>query len=474
MKNIIITILLACLFGNIQQAQAQAGAPLEGGYVLWYEYGNGSFINTSFGATADLQDYLANTLPANNGGTGPLLGKVKVTTVYKPTPPPPPSLKLFAYQPTDAVNTSSVTTPIPAGKTLHLHTSTNDFLSNDTMMLAINYTKPANAVKLAIFYNSNPNAIFNPIANANSTTYYPNTETDDSLAIPNIRMYNGEVASIPSSLMFNTGNPGEGYQNGIVFTINSSTTNNIFLTLFTYPTIVTTANEKIKLVFLDGTNKAINKGDVSNIVNNSKLKSHDPNNEITNPECLEIGKIPDNKIIRYHVNFQNIGLGQADSVKTTTVLPVGYTVADVMTNNSNLIWNIADIPRNALYTAQIIPTANTNALYIEFRKVTAPYVLRGTQGIPNPLSDVRTMGGFDFDLKLHNGISTPMNLASYTSIVFDDNEPVLTDSATIRIRKCCTCREKGDEQNDVLNNKNCCRNPKLKKWQQWLFCKDCD
>jgi hypothetical protein len=470
MKKIIIIAICGLVFGNINSSKGQTSAQ-QGGFALWYEFGNGSFINKSFGSADSLTNYIATKLPANNGGTGPLKGIRKIAPIYIPTGPPP-GLKYFGYHPTNTIVAGAfATTPMPDGKNLHLHTSTRDFLLKDTLKLAINYKKPTGATKVALFYNSNPNAVFAPIAEISNTTRYKNTISTDSILLPNIRMYNGETVSIAPSTLYATGRAGNGYQNGLVFTIPSTNMNNIFLTLFTYPIIVTTANENLKLVYLDNSDNVVGKETVTPSINNSKLTSHDPNNELTSPECITVNHASDT-IIHYIVHFQNTGLGNADSIKTITILPAGYTVADLRTNNNNLKWKIADTLRHSRYKVQIKNDGNPNHLYIEFRKATLASVLMGTVTLPDPLNDKRTMGEFEFDLKLHSNINGPMDLSSYTSIVFDNNEAVNTDSAIIRIRECCSCREPGDEQNNV--NNNCCNNPKLKKWQQWLFCKDCD
>lgn len=437
-----------------------------GSYSLWYEYGNGKYVTKSFNAYADLNTFLISNLPEINDSSDQI-GLKKVTPIYRPTDIG--NTKLYAYRPTDPfVEASFVNNSLPEGKNLFVSSSTRDFLANDTVMFALHYksVNPENK-KLAFFYNSNPNQTFIPISNLDNQIPMVHDVQNMIKNIPQIRMHNNEsVSTATSSIMRNAG---AGFKNGLVFNLASITDPEkcIFLTMNSVANIVMDQNENFKLVFLDQNDNAL-ESENSNILNHAKLKSHDPNYEKVKPECVEFPS-SGGSIMHYDVHFQNTGLGPALTVETTTTLPKGYTINDITDLNS-LDWEIAKKAKNPGYTIDISGSRG-NQLVIKFtKKPSTKIILKGTLGMSDPLSDVTTMGDFSFNLRLKNPLSGPMDLKSSTSIVFDTNEPVITNEATVRVRKCCSCKEKEKKQPKNGSNKPCKSNNKM---LQWLLCNDC-
>jgi hypothetical protein len=460
MKN---KIRLAILFLMCYCAKVQA----QGLYNVWYEYGNGSFIKQSFSDATTLSTFL-NSLPAGNVPAPNVLGYRAISKIYTP-PPPPPNLKFYGFQNTIGNLTTYPTTKMVKPNSTFIHKSTNDFLSADTIQIALNYDKTGltNARQLVFFYNSNPNKTFVPMTNFGKETPFQSIQNTSITNILNLRRPNGEIPNLAPTTLFNVGRVGNGFSDGIVFNLNTIDESNVFLTMFTFPSIITTNNERMRLALLDSNGNIIGDATNADVVNNSKLKSHDPNYEIVDPQCVLLSEAVGKKM-HYKVHFQNIGEGNADSIKTFTELPIGYTIADIESLN-DIKWSIGGIKfDSSSYDVKIL--RNTfNILRLEFRKKNAPMVLLGTLGLTDPINDVRTTGEFEFDLILKAPVFAPSNLTSFTDIYFDKNPSVKTNEATICIRECCTCPEQPLNDNTLA----CCKRKKLPRWKQWLFCKDC-
>jgi hypothetical protein len=477
MKKIYLLILL---LGGLQITKAQTSS-----YALWYEYANGSFIKTSFSSLTDYNNYVSSSLPPLTTG-GAQLGAKKGTIYY---PPPGGSGIIKPYTIRNTITGSSgVSTPIPIGKILFTHTSTFDFLKNDTIMFALNYlSKNTNANKLAFFYNKNPNPTFIPVTNVNGTLPIQNEITSNTITYPQIRRYFSENPAIAIGSMMST--IGAGYLNGLVFGLVETNDNprNIFLTLNTYANITSDLNETFKLVFLDSNNNVVS-SETGSLINHRKLPSHDPNYELVTPECLKPSMV-EGTIANYDIHFQNTGLGPAELVVTRTKLPDGYTVDEIInwnpTNVNGLTnWRIGGVSANPDFDVKASGEDANNVLKIEFeRKPTrraAPTtdparseveVLVGTKDMPDPLSDTRTMGDFQFSLRLKTPPTIPIDLVSQTKIVFDTNAPVQTNDAIIRVRECCTCKE--PSTNTISNTPPRCKWCKKSKFIRWLFCENC-
>jgi hypothetical protein len=479
MKTYLYTLLI--LIASIQSSLAQ-----EASYKVWYETGDGNFANNSFVQETDLNYYIS-SLPTNGGI---LNGFQKIVIVYNPIPPKVLSVKQTAKR-TGVSNTIAANNLTILNGSLSSMPSTSDFIANDTIQVALHYNNKTypKATKVGFFYNSNANTVFKKITTTNSEFSMPEQTTNVITTLPQVRTFIGENYTIANGTLLNkikntNGNP---YQNGLVFSLPSANaTSNIFITLFTEATIATGDNEIFRLVFLDKDNNILNTVN-QNIINNARLKSHDPNYEKVKPNCLLFSDV-NTKKANYEVHFQNTGGGPATTVKTTTKLPSGYTVDDIINWKNGTLEGISNwtIGGQALNTNYIV-TANTdlsrNNLIILFeRNPNKPAivsqsdlarhkneVLIGTNKIENPLEDKRTMGDFTFQLQLKTPTANPIDLESSTAIKFDDNDDILTNKAIIRIRNCCSCTEQ-DSNNPEKNTSNC-------KWKskilQWLFCEDC-
>lgn len=434
-------------------------------FTLWYEYGNGNFLSQSFSDADALDNFIQNNLPQSTA-SDTVKAPMKVTPIYKPPKMPTNKRYAFNYLPV-TFGEGFPNTSMPENERLYIYNSTRDFLANDTVFLSLCYNKTnLNAKKLAFFYNSNVNAAFKPILETANPLIMPNANGALTASVPQIRTHNSESISIANGDLLTSA--GEGFSDGLLFDLSNSSSDaqNIMLTLFTYGDIPIEANETFKLVFLDNNNNPLlNK--TSEIINHSGLKSHDPNYEKVVPECLEVATAV-GQTLHYDVHFQNIGLGPALTVETTTTLPDGYTINDII-NRTNLEWLIAKQIRNDNYIVDM-SKSHDNLLIINFKKKpSTTIVLKGTLGMPNPLENITTMGDFSFEMKVKPPIKIG-DLTSKTSIIFDTNEPVVTDEAIVRIRKCCTCSEKSNNSADNNKPKKC----KTKnKFLQWLLCKDC-
>jgi hypothetical protein len=475
MKKIIIFLFLV---GIAIQAKSQ------GSFTTWYEYGNGNFFYNSGYTTATVTTW-NNALPPNATG-GTLLGIKKITPIY--TPPQPPA-RLFTYR-TPNPPSSGATTTLTSGQNINYITNTPDFISKDTLMIAVLFKKDLSSIqKVAFFYNKSANTTssFNTISSPTASYNLLNESGSASRSIRHIRIANAAITSSVvnsgSSPLFETGKPGNGWKDGVVFSVNTlatsaSTQHNLFLSLITPAFIPNSNTESFKVVFLDGNDNPVgNNIDPRNIINNAGLASHDPNCEIVEPKCV-LYPTDAGKILRYKVKFQNTGLGQADYVKTITNLPPGYTIADI-TNYNSIYWRIGDGSTTSNYSFSSA-LSNNEQLILEFQKtpsMASAMVLAGATG-DDPINNIQTMGSFSFDLKLKTPLTGPEDLISYTNIYFDTNAAVKTNEAIVKVRQCCDCPQ---TQNEGINNTNAqnpneckpCKRWRNKKWLRWLFCEDC-
>jgi hypothetical protein len=460
-------------------------------YSLWYEYGDGNFISNSFSDTNNLKNY-ANRLPSVTGGFS---GLQKIIIVYPPNPPKNLSIKVLAKRTSVAGYKASVNEVTNLTEALQIVPSTSDFIQNDTMDFALHYDKKnyPNARKVGFFYNSNGNATFKKVLNMGAQLRLPEESTGAQTLIKQVRTYYGEMPIEANANILNniTSTNGNNFQDGIIFNLpNSATAQNIFVSLITQNIIEIDDNEDFKLVFLDEGNNVLNETNTG-LRNSAGLGSHDPNYEIVKPSCVKTDAV-DTTIATYKIHFQNTGGGPAKYVQTNTELPAGYTVNDILnwnpTNKNALVtWHIGGILNNNSYNVTVKDSSNSNILIVQFKRkpnlpakvfpndlARAPSeVLIGTNNTPDPLNDKRTTGEFVFKMKLKTPTSVPANLVSHTNIIFDNNEPVRTEDATIRIRNCCKCNEPRRKNDD--NNAN--NNPKPCRWKSrflnWLLCENC-
>jgi hypothetical protein len=484
-KLILIVLLLVksiCSFGQNSNTA----------YLLWYEYGDGNFNSNSFWDTLSLKSYV-NNLPNANGSFS---GLQKAVIVYPPNPPKKLSINVFAKRTGVKgfnVNGNNLT---DLSEELQILPSTSDFIQADTMNFALHYNKKnyPNAKKVAFYYNSNGNATFKKVTNTAGEIGVIENRNGATTNIKQIRTHSGEMPSIANANQLNStiSTNGNNFQDAIVFNLpNNAMVQNLFVSLITEPTFETDDNEEFKLVFLDEGDNVLKETN-SGIRNSGGLGSHDPNYEIVKPSCLKEADVT-RTIAEYKVHFQNTGGGPATKVQTITALPTGYTVNDIVNwnpvNKSGLTtWRIGGVPINNNYSVTLKDSANGNILIVKFRRKpnlpakvfpndlarTPSEVLIGTNNMPDPLNDKRTTGEFEFKLKLKTPPTVPVNLVSFTNIIFDDNEPIMTDDATIRIRKCCKCNERNsntDTNNTSDNSTKPCR--WKSKFLQWLLCENC-
>jgi hypothetical protein len=486
----LVGLLICIASAFISKGQSTEPEPI---FIVWYEYGDGKFFKTSFNNEADLESGIA-LLP---NATGPNVGFKKVIPIY--APPPGPPIKSISKR-TGVIGHTTGNLENVLNNELEILTSSADFLKTDTVQFALHYnkSKTPGARKVAFFYNSNANTTFLPINTpASAQLIVPEKSTGVLGPVRQVRTHNTEVASTATAaLLASVLTPSGGnYKNGIVFTLPSTAApiKNIFVSLITNEDETTDDDENFKLVFLSETNQQL-KSTNGNLTNHKKLPSHDPNYEIVQPNCIVASATATVKAA-YDVHFQNTGKGPAESVLTNTKLPDNYTVSDIVgwstgTLSGITAWKIGGVTNNPNYDVTNLSAPSSNLLTLSFKRksdaraVVSPSdparseeeVLVGTAGSPDPLNDVRTMGEFQFKLQLKAPAAVPIDLNSYTGIIFDENPVVYTDTAKIRIRDCCTCPDKGPANNGNGNGSGN-NEPRRCKWKsrflRWLLCEDC-
>jgi hypothetical protein len=473
MKKIISTTILFLCFWSFSKTEAQSTTP-NGIYNLWYEYGNSQFYKTSFSTLDSLLNFQNVGLPPN--GTNEL-GIKKIITTYNPTPPPANTIKFYSARPTQSINNSYPKISLLNGNDLGIVKSTTDFISNDTIMIALQYTATTNIPKkVAFFYNNNSTSSFLQIPASNNIITLPNDFTaNNTYPTKQIRVHKSESIAIATASQL--ANAGAGYNNGLVFSLPNTRplTSNIFLTMYSFLDIPSANIENFKIIFLDNADKPISKGYQDNIVNHSKLKSHDPNNELVSVGCLTPTEAI-NKILDYTVNFQNTGLGNADTIITKTTLPIGYSINDVIGYpNITTPWQIADTFFNDNYVVQNTYSHDNIIEMRYYKKPSRSMILRGTLGLIDPSNDARTKGGFHFSLQLKPPYTAPQSLISSTAIYFDKNDAVITNDAIVTIKECCQCPDSNYSNNNTKENipEKCLCKKRKSKFFTWLFCKDC-
>jgi hypothetical protein len=473
--KLVYSLLLVCSFNSLL-AQDQS-------FTLWYEYGDSRFLQTTFVNEDSMLAYIQ-LLPTE---VGPRNGYQRVHRHYTPKPPTAMIVNGFSKR-SNVIGWQPNMDQLVLNKDLETVSSTSDFISLDTMQVALHYNKSAypNATKVGFFYNSNGDASFKSISSVDDRIDIPEESTGENKEINQVRMYNGENGSIANnSILSQVFAPnGNNYQDGIIFNLSpeAGLEGNIFITLFTNENIEIDDDEDFKLVFFDNEGVQLNSSN-QNMVNHAKLKSHDPNYEKVKPSCIILSELKDT-IGDYDIHFQNTGEGPADSVITYTKLPDGYTVNDIIgwntaTTTGITSWAIGGVNLNANYNVFVSSEQAGNTLVLRFlRKPENPSivsptelgrsvseVLVGTHKLANPLNDKKTMGEFQFQLQLKPIPVAPLDLVSYTNIKFDTNALVRTDDAVIRIRYCCSCRDGNNSNNKPCKSKS--------KFLRWLFCKDC-
>jgi hypothetical protein len=476
---VLITCITLCKLSA--NAQASASTPF---FMMWYEYGDGTFNSASTTGSVAVDNFFNTSTPAYSASSTNR-GIQRYVGAYRP--PTKPNALPLAYRPTSGGSTGGYTTvPMPAAKRLNIITSTSDFIADDTVMFALQYDKaPAGGqipTKLLFFYNSTRDAAWQSINNTLEEYPTPECSTAVNANIPQIRTHRNESSRLATSSEI-TSYASATYLNGVVFNLNTTPPlrNNIFVTMFTLENIATDDNQKFELVMLDKDNRIMRR-ETGNILNHVRHGSHDPNYEKVVPECV-IFPTDANKLLDYKVHFQNTGPGPALDVITTTELPAGYTVADIPGYPNSVNCYIGGQPANINYDVTF--SAVGDKMIINFHRKVNPttgafvssLILNGTMGSPDPANDITTTGDFDFQLRLHSPLTGPANLSSYTSIIFDENPPVETNKAVVRVRRCCDCMDRDGGQPDNNGDNNNPPKPRKCKWKQrwlqWLLCEDC-
>jgi hypothetical protein len=188
-------------------------------------------------------------------------------------------------------------------------------------------------------------------------------------------------------------------------------------------------------------------------------KPHDPNYIKAVPKCVKTNKA--NKVQDYHIHFQNTGIGNADDlVKVSVKLPNMVTGAQFSPTPSGLSVTCADIPiiNFAAFNVLTPPSAfSPNTVYydnishsdsihflIKYPNAGNRIILKGMDSTkPNFMNDTKTMGDIKFKLTLPK-YPQKTELYALASIVFDTEDPVLTDPFITLVRKRCGKRKKAD------------------------------
>ncbi len=435
-------------------------SPDDPGTVLLMEYGDGTF---SF-SNSELHNY--------NNSVHKYGVFMKTTGIYDRDKRPPrasinqhptfttlySSANSSQRFPVSSYARSSMLKPL-LGDTSNILVQPNisSLVAGDTMIFILTYKVEEKYAGRKINFYYNNNDFFIPLRGGEEIK-------DDNMTVPFIRFFGDEE--------FEYKNSEREYLNHIVINnlLNDGAEHNIFITLVPKEDLKAqdlpslkeskgeevldenklTANIQADLVDENGNTVGTSKNELEVLEN-----SHDPNYIRILPKCLPFPKT-DVKVLKFHAHCQNIGLGDAMTVRMAIALPYGLKSPDIydksvkLPNGVTATWN----------------TNNNDSVVITFTKTT-DNTLRGIKNNPLWLNDPGTMGDVWFKLKTNASVYN--ELETQASIVFSNtdstfNDPVLTNTDRAAFSACCDCKNKTEK---------CGCSKKKSRFWRWLFCKKC-
>jgi hypothetical protein len=360
---------------------------------------------------------------------------------------------------------------LPTGKNIGVMPNIGSVVQKDTMIFVVTYKVDEGLPikNLLLFFND---SVTNPtFKNVSFNSTYSIGET-----INFVRTYKNEIETAILTPNANTVRSSQSqYGNSIFITnLKKGSEYNIFITLIPNDNLIASdaSNTKIKAVLFDSITIAPKSGSLPVVINQTEATdtlpilalSHDPNYITVEPVCMLLPK--EDKQVKYHLHFQNTGVGAASSVKVAIKMPEGVNIATDISFRSGTAWYKL---KNGIAINPPKANATGDSLILEFEKDgTAGRIctLDGMAATPTCLCDEGTIGDAWFTLKTK--ATSPDILLAQASIVFFNNDsthsanaPIITNTAVTQFRQCCDC------------NKTCdpCKNKK--RFWRWLFCKKC-
>jgi hypothetical protein len=432
------------------------------GFISWFEFGDGKFT------------FLPNPkhiyLPTN-GSVNPLL---KVSGMYEGPVKPPHRVMTTTSTASSGASSLSITgiLPINTGDTagnwvyevdddlgaynVRIISNVNDVSGKDTMHFAISYLVSTNESvkyrkgspwKLVFVYNKGISSFLQTKSDMSITD-----PQDGITKVPFIRVHNSETID-------------DNKLDTIVFSnlSNSNQVKTVFVTLIPNGDESTERPATIVKAYLvkDEKDEPSESNSTEKSLENRGDRPHDPNFIHVDYYCL---KPPTKgKKLRYHIHFQNTGTGKADdSVRVEVTLPILINTSAIAPYNTlcnlktrygkttvskykklNLVRNYSEYQRDTVYYENTLP--QKVIFNIARTQILGNEILQGMDTAnPNYMNDPKTMGDIYFTIKLENNYIAGTSLDAQASIIFDTELPVVTNTASLKVRDDCEPRPHGD------------------------------
>lgn len=177
-------------------------------------------------------------------------------------------------------------------------------------------------------------------------------------------------------------------------------------------------------------------------------KAHDPNDITVDPNCISCKNL-NNKRLYYTVRFQNDGNGKAKNIVVKVKIPDGVdgnSLDNFSLDFSHFLNNPNTNQPYAIYP-KCPNAASTNCYTIQSIGSVITFTFKDANLSGFKEADTQyydeTTGSFRYSLKLNNSLTCNKPLSSYASIIFDNEEPVKTNSAITSFEKAIEFKPNG-------------------------------
>lgn len=420
------------------------------GYALWYEYGDGYYT----------------TLPTTQHGTAAgTISVAKVTEIYEGGSKPPPT-RIVAPPSTGTGRTpAQESNNLAPGMNVSITPNISTISHNDTMHFAISYKKPTQEKgwKLIFEYNSNgdnafkqtnaTNTLVDHEGNGNTRPFVRTHAVEQiTYATHKVEFSNMDAITKYADVGFNT----------------------VYVTMV--PNTNVTLNGLVKAYWVNRNAKENNTESNSTELElpNNGPGPHDPNYIKVTQSCLQRSTL--NKVLDYHLHFQNTGLGPAiEKIKITIDLPIGILASQIIpTLTSQAKFSNYAVTGYTAYNSATTPTPILANNYLGYDNATSPnqlilyyapsprpsnHILSGMVPTnPNYMSDPATTGDFYFSIQLTQNYPAGTLLKAKAAIIFDGELPVDTELEIIKVVQ--SCKRKPAPCN--------CKGTKKRNFKTWL------
>jgi hypothetical protein len=255
----------------------------------------------------------------------------------------------------------------------------------------------ATRYKIIFRYNNPGNQVFAQIKNINQASNLTDYATSGANLLRDIRIFNNEKITIE------TGVDSKGFPDRVVFDaiMPSKDTFNIFISLVPLSELGINGTTSLEAEILaQFGEKWISVGSASSMPSIASDNAHDPNQISVSPEFISLPQTT--QTLHYTIDFQNTGLGDADTVKVVFYCPAQM-------NELKKIWNLKASYSEITDFKTIDTQYEWNSGRIIFTLIPVEpitgikYFLDGTRNIPNPINNPLTMGQISFDLEILPG-----------------------------------------------------------------------